>query len=163
MCIYVEFKLKPSSYIYSTSSINQCNNEPLVANWLILQNRLIYSIVILLLQKLLPPWYLLNTGGLYDSGFGFKKVSRLYGLYRHLYILTLCSVILYTNVNLLNKRFWIVNPNLQQRALITATYWWNMTKISRTYRYQCFHLLASYNTLIIYLTAIAPTSSSSFY
>ena len=44
-----------------------------------LQNRLIYSIVIvwlyiiLLLQTLLPPWYLLNSGGLHDSGFSFNK------------------------------------------------------------------------------------------
>ena len=41
------------------------------------------------------------------------KVSRLYGLYRHLYTQLIywhCAVILYTHVNLLNKRFWILNP-----------------------------------------------------
>ena len=41
------------------------------------------------------------------------KVSRLYGLYRHLYTQLIywhCAVILYTYVNLLNKRFWILNP-----------------------------------------------------
>ena len=29
--------------------------------------------IILLLQKLLPPQYLLNIGGLYDSGFSLNK------------------------------------------------------------------------------------------
>ena len=41
------------------------------------------------------------------------KVSRLYGLYRHLYTQLIdwhCAVILYTHLNLLNKRFWILNP-----------------------------------------------------
>ena len=41
------------------------------------------------------------------------QVSRLYGLYRHLYTQLIywhCAVILYTHVNLLNKRFWILNP-----------------------------------------------------
>ena len=40
------------------------------------------------------------------------KVSRLYGLYRQLYTQLIywhCAVILYTHVNLLNKRFWILN------------------------------------------------------
>ena len=39
------------------------------------------------------------------------KVTRLYGLYRHLYTQLIywhCAVILYTHVNLLNKRFWIL-------------------------------------------------------
>ena len=39
------------------------------------------------------------------------KVSRLYGLYRNLYTQLIywhCAVILYTHVNLLNKRFWIL-------------------------------------------------------
>ena len=41
------------------------------------------------------------------------KVSRLYGLYRHLYTQLMYwhfAVILYNHVNLLNKRFWILNP-----------------------------------------------------
>ena len=41
------------------------------------------------------------------------KVSRLYGLYRHLYTQLIywhCAVILYTHVNVFNKRFWILNP-----------------------------------------------------
>ena len=41
------------------------------------------------------------------------KVSRLYGLYRHLHTQLIywhCAVILYTHANLLNKRFWILNP-----------------------------------------------------
>ena len=41
------------------------------------------------------------------------KVSKLYGLYRHLYTQLIywhCAVILYTHVNLLNKRLWILNP-----------------------------------------------------
>ena len=70
-----------------------------------LQNRLIYSIVIvwlhiiLLLQKLLPPWYLLNTGGLYDSGFGFDKgLQTLWTVPTSVYtidILALCCYIVY--------------------------------------------------------------------
>ena len=45
------------------------------------------------------------------------KVSRLYGLYRYLYTQLIywhCAVILYTHVNLLNKRFWILNLNLRE-------------------------------------------------
>ena len=41
------------------------------------------------------------------------KVSRLYGLYGHLYTQLIywhCAVILYIHVNSLNKRFWILNP-----------------------------------------------------
>ena len=41
------------------------------------------------------------------------KVSRLYGLCRHLYTQLIywhCAVILYTQANLLSKRFWILNP-----------------------------------------------------
>ena len=44
------------------------------------------------------------------------KVSRLYGLYRHLYTQLIywhCAVILYTHVNLLNKRSWILNPEFR--------------------------------------------------
>ena len=47
------------------------------------------------------------------------KVSRLYGLCRHLYTQLIywhCAVILYTHVNLLNKRFWILNPDLPEYA-----------------------------------------------
>ena len=49
------------------------------------------------------------------------KVSRLYGLYRHLYTQLIywhCAVILYTHVNLLNKRFWIL------KSWIPIACWW---------------------------------------
>ena len=46
------------------------------------------------LQKLLPPQYLLNTGGLYDSGFGLNKgLQTLWTVPTSVYvidILTLC-------------------------------------------------------------------------
>ena len=58
------------------------------------------SFDILLLQKLLPPLYLLNTGGLHDSGFGLNKgLQTLWTVPTSVYqidILTQCFVILYT-------------------------------------------------------------------
>ena len=47
------------------------------------------------------------------------KVSRLYGLYRQLYTQLIywhCADILYTYVNLLNKRFWILNVQWMGRV-----------------------------------------------
>ena len=67
--------------------------------------------IILLLQKLLPPRYLLNIGGLYESGFALNKgYQTLWTVPICVYeidILTVWVVILYTHANLLNKRFWI--------------------------------------------------------
>ena len=92
-----------------------------------LENRLIYSIVIvwlhiiLLLQKLLPPRYLLNMVAFMIVASASIKVSRLYGLYRHLYMQLIywhCAVILYTHANLLTKRFWISWSNDVERFSI---------------------------------------------
>ena len=55
--------------------------------------------IIILSQKSLPPRYLLNTGGLYDSGFGLNKgLPIVYTVPTYVYeidLLTPCVVILY--------------------------------------------------------------------
>ena len=54
------------------------------------------------------------------------KISRLYGLYRHLYTQLIywhCAVILYTHVNLLNERFWILHPESLDDIMIVSI--WN--------------------------------------
>ena len=82
--IYIEFHLH---YVFLCLCEMLRNRDPII--WR--RQRTIYSIVIvwlhiiLLLQKLLPPWYLLNTGGFIIAASALIKVSRLDGLYRHLY------------------------------------------------------------------------------
>ena len=68
---------------------------------------IIWLYIILFLETLLPLRYLLNSGGLHDSGFGLKMSPNLWPLPTSVYeiaILTVCAVISYTHVDLLNKR-----------------------------------------------------------
>ena len=68
---------------------------------------IIWLYIILFLETLLPLRYLLNAGGLYDSGFGLKMSPNLWTVPTSVYeidILTVCAVISYTHVDLLNKR-----------------------------------------------------------
>ena len=87
-------------------------------------SQLIYSIlivwlnIILLLQRLLPPRYILNTFGLHDIGFGVQTLWTVPKSVYEIDILTLCAVILNTYVNLLNKRFWIWISNLLTERLL---------------------------------------------
>ena len=69
-------------------------------------------------KKLLPPRYLLNTGGLDDSGFGLNKdLQTLWTVPTSVYeidILPLCIIVWYAQWNLLNKCF--LNLNLNKGA-----------------------------------------------
>ena len=104
------------------------------------KNRLIYSIVIvwlhiiLHLQKLLPPWYQLDTGGLYDSDFGLNKgIQTLRTVPTSVYaidVLTLCCntaycipVLIYW-INL--SESWLVGKRQECPGVI----YWNYVKFS---------------------------------